>query len=70
GKEEGVILLDGLEYLIVENGFDTVLKFIKKITDIASMDEATFLVMVDPSSISEDELSVLRKEFDFVEDFS
>ncbi|MDG6220992.1 MAG: DUF835 domain-containing protein, partial [Candidatus Thermoplasmatota archaeon] len=69
GEEEAVVLLDGLEYLIVENGFEPVLRFIKKITDIASMDEATLLVLADPETISSDDLSVLKKEFDFVEDF-
>ncbi|GEM_PF-4465030 len=66
----GVVLIDGLEYLIIENGFEEVLKFIKKVTDICSMDEATLLVLLDPSSVERDQLTILKKEFDFIHDMT
>ncbi|GEM_PF-2933865 len=66
--ERGVLLLDGLEYLIVENGFENVSKFLKKSTDTCSVNSTTYLVHLDPSSLSEAELSIISKEFDHVED--
>jgi|GEM_PF-2380463 len=69
-KEKAVIMIDGLEYLVVENGFDNVLRFIKKINDISSVNGATLLMSVNPKSMSQDELSVLMKDFDVIEDLT
>jgi hypothetical protein len=63
-KKGGMILLDGLEYLIVENGLDNVLKFLKKTTDLSSIYECTLLVLVNPNSLKIGELVLLKKEFD------
>jgi hypothetical protein len=59
-----VILIDGLEYLIIENGFEKILKFVKKINDIASVNEATFIVALNPGSLPLDQATTLKKEFD------
>lgn len=69
-NERAVILLDGLEYLVVENGFEKVSKFIKKATDMVSVNAATFLVHVNPNSFASSELSILKKEFDNTEDLT
>jgi hypothetical protein len=68
--EGGVILLDGLEYLAVENGFEVSLKFIKKVNDLCSINDATLVVPITPLSLSQDQLSMLKKEFDRVEDLT
>ncbi len=68
--ENAVILIDGLEYLVVENGFDNVLRFIKKINDISSVNGATLIMSVNPKSMSQDELTVLMKDFDIIEDLT
>jgi hypothetical protein len=65
--EGGVILLDGLEYLAVENGFEVSLKFMKKVNDLCSINDATLVVPMTPLSLSPDQLSMLKKEFDRVE---
>ncbi len=62
----GAVLLDGLEYLVVENSFDRVLKFIKKVNDLASVHEVTLIVPVTTGSLGPDEMTLLRKEFDRV----
>ncbi len=64
----GVILLDGLEYLIVENGFERVSKFLKKTTDTCSLNGTTYMAHLNPSSMAESEISITKKEFDHVED--
>jgi ribosomal protein S27E len=63
----GVVMIDGLEYLVVENGFDRVLRFVKKINDLASVNDATIFVPLTPSSLGDDEFAMLRKEFDKVQ---
>lgn len=67
-NERAVIFLDGLEYLIVENSFENVSKFIKKTTDTCSLNATTYLVYVNPESLSKAELSILKNEFDHTED--
>jgi len=62
----GAVLLDGLEFLVVENSFDRVLKFIKKVNDLASVHEVTLIIPVTAGSFGSDELTLLRKEFDRV----
>ncbi len=62
----GAVLLDGLEYLVVENSFERVLKFIKKVNDLASVHEVTLIIPVTAGSLGSDELTLLRKEFDRV----
>lgn len=69
-SDGGVILLDGLEYLAVENGFDVSLKFVKKVNDLCSINDATLIVPLAPLSLAQDQLSMLKKEFDRVEDLS
>lgn len=65
--DRGVILIDGLEYLQVENDFEEVSKFIKKTTDTTSMNAMTLLVHVNPESFDTSRLSILKKEFDHSE---
>jgi hypothetical protein len=65
---KSVIILDGFEYLVVENGFDKVFKFIKKINDLSSVNNATLIVPIGTSSLEPDQLGTLKKEFDKVID--
>jgi len=63
----GAMVLDGIEYLVVENSFDRVLKFIKKVNDLASVHDATMFVPLTPNGLGPEEMTLLRKEFDKVE---
>jgi len=69
-RKGGAILLDGLEYLVVENGFDKTFKFIKRVNDLCSVHGATFMVPITPGALGQDELTVLKKEFDRVEELA
>lgn len=64
----GAMLLDGLEYVVVENGFDKTYKFIKRVNDLCSVHGMTFIVPITPGALGPDELTMLRKEFDRVEE--
>ncbi len=64
------LVLDGIEYLVVENSFDRVLKFIKKVNDLASVHDATMFVPVTPTGLGPEEMTLLRKEFDKVQALS
>ena len=62
-----IVLIDGIEYLVVEHGFDEVSRMLKKVTDVASMRDITLMVPVNPSSLTGEELNTLRATFDRVE---
>lgn len=65
-----VILIDGFGYLILENGIENVRKFIKKVNDKASMKGGTVLIPVNPSSLSQEVLISLARDFDSMEDMT
>ncbi len=68
GKDRGILLMEGLEYLVVENNFEEVTKFIKKVTDITSMNAVTLLVHVNPKAFSTNQITTFKKNFDNSED--
>ncbi len=59
-----VILLDGLEYLVMHNGFETTLRFLQALNDLIILNRATLIIPVDPSSFSVKQLSLLEKEME------
>ncbi len=65
-KSEGepVFLLDGMAYLSLENDYDKVRKFIKRINDMASMNDATIMVVINQNSFSKETLAMLERDFD------
>lgn len=63
----GVVLLDGIEYLVVENGFDKVFKFLKKVNDLSGPNELTLIVPMAPNSLEPESMTMVLKEFDRIE---
>lgn len=68
-KDRCIILIDGFEHLVMENGFDHVMKFTKKVNDMASMHNATIVVPINPESIDPQKMNVLKKEFDKIKNY-
>lgn len=63
-KETPIIFLDGLEYLVMHNGFETTLRFLQALNDLIILNKATLIIPVDPSSFSVKQLSLLEKEME------
>ncbi len=63
-SEGGIILLDGLEYLITNNSFLTVLRFVQSLRDQISINESILLLALNPSTLEASELNLLEKEVD------
>jgi len=62
--EKGVVVLDGLEYLISNNNFDAVLRFLRRLIDEVSESSAFFLLSVSPKTLREQELKILEREME------
>jgi len=61
---QGVVLLDGLEYLITNNNFLTVLRFVQSLRDQAAINNSIMLMVLNPSTLDANELNLLEKEVD------
>jgi hypothetical protein len=57
----GVIVLDGLEFLVTYNGLQPVLKFLATLRDMTLINRALLLVFVEEYAWNSKELSMLRR---------
>ncbi|MBX8636681.1 MAG: DUF835 domain-containing protein [Thermoplasmata archaeon] len=60
-NRRGIVLIDGLEYLISNNGFDAVLRFINKIEDMIITTGTTVVVSVDPRTLDAQHLALIER---------
>jgi Protein of unknown function (DUF835) len=63
-----VVLLDGLEYLITENGFGPVMKAVQLTNEEVAMTGSFLLVPVDPRTLETQQIGFLEREFSLPED--
>ncbi len=62
-KNEGaIILLDGIEYLLSQNEFRSVMKFIQKLNDLLEKYRAYLIITISPNSLEPTEMSTLERE--------
>jgi hypothetical protein len=62
-----VVLIDGLEYLVINNGFQQVLRFVEHINEQVMQSRSTVLIPVSPSAFSEKELALLERNVEVIE---
>ncbi len=60
---ESVVLLDGLEYLVMQTGFHTALHYIHQLKDVIVMNNSRLLIPLHKDTLSLKEYSILEKEF-------
>ncbi len=65
-RPKGSIMLDGLEYLVSNNSFDAVLKFVRRLVDTVSEGHHVFLISLGPATVKEQELRMLEREMEVV----
>jgi len=65
--KRGIILIDGLEYLISMNSFEGVIRFLRSIIDEISETECIFLLTISPKTLHESEIKTLEKEMEMLE---
>lgn len=66
GEFEKLVYLDGIEYLITENGFTSVFKFLSYLKDQAVINNTIVLVPLEPKSLGDKELNLLIREFEML----
>ena len=65
-REKGVVLMDGIEYLVTNNNFLTVLRLLQSIRDQVAINNAVLLLSVNPSTFEAHQLTLLEREVDQV----
>jgi len=58
----GAVMIDGLEYLIANNGFKAVLNFVQQVNETAVSRKCVLILPVSPSTMDQREFAQLEKE--------
>ncbi|MCU0852466.1 MAG: DUF835 domain-containing protein [Thermoplasmata archaeon] len=67
GNPRSVILLEGLEYVITQNDFEAVLRFVNHLHDFVLTHDCAVIVVIDPRVLSTRELALLERAAKIVE---
>ncbi len=62
----GAVMLDGIEYLVSNNSFDAVLKFVRRLLDAVSESRYVFLISLAPATLKDQELKTLEREMEVI----
>lgn len=61
-NEEAVILLDGLEYLMVHNDFQRVLKMVHGLNELTAINDARLIIPLNPVTLDKEKLAILKRD--------
>lgn len=56
------VLLEGLEYMISQNGFGSILRFLQKVNEKILLSDSVLLISANPAAMKEQEYRLLAKE--------
>jgi chromosomal replication initiator protein DnaA len=62
----GAVLLDGIEYLVSNNSFEAVLKFVRRLLDLVSESHYVLLISLSSATLKDQELKVLEREMEVI----
>lgn len=65
--DRAVVLIEGMEYLITQNDFETVLRFVNHLHDFVLVQDCAVLFVVDPRVLSTREIALLERSTKVVE---
>ncbi|MFO7618259.1 MAG: DnaA/Hda family protein [Thermoplasmata archaeon] len=63
---KSILLLDGLDYLISNNNFDSVLRFLRRLIDEVSESDAIFITSITPETLDQQALNILEREMEIL----
>lgn len=58
-----VLLISGLEYLVSQNNFGKVLKFVQLLSESAAVNDSVFLLPISPEALATRDVKMLEREF-------
>jgi len=66
-NKKSISLIDGLEYLVINNGFQQVLKFTELINEQVMQSESLILIPISQNAFSDKELALLERNVETIE---
>jgi archaellum biogenesis ATPase FlaH len=66
-RDKTVVLIEGAEYLITQNDFETVLRFVNHLHDFVLAHDCAIVVVIDPRVLSTREVALLERSAKVVE---
>lgn len=64
---KGAVMLDGIEYLISNNSFEAVLRFIRRLVDHISESQFLLLLSLSPKTMKDQEVRILEREMEVIQ---
>jgi len=64
--KDGIVLLDGVEYLITNNDFKKVVRVIEQINDSVMNYEGYLIMTLDPRAFDQKELAIIERYFELI----
>ncbi len=64
GGSKTIILLDGVEYLLVNNDFARLLKFVEYLNEIVMQKKSMLLIAIDQRALNEKEMALLERNME------
>lgn len=61
-NDNAAILLNGIEYLIIHNNFNSVLKFIQVIHELVAITNSILLLPIDPETFDKQNIKLIQRE--------
>ena len=66
--KNGIVLIEGMEYLVSQNNFRSILNLVQLINDKIMISDSRMLITLDPKTLDEKEVHLIMKEAsEFVE---
>jgi hypothetical protein len=66
-NEKAVVLLDGIEYIALQNTFESTLKFLQSLNDRIILSRATLIIPLNPAVLDKKQLSLLERELEILQ---
>jgi hypothetical protein len=66
-EKKGTVLIDGLEYLMIENGFNQSLIFIEHLNEFVMQNGGLVIIPVNPKAFNEKELALMERNLEVLE---
>ena len=62
--KDSVVIIEGLEYLVSQNNFDIVLKFIQALRDLVIVENSRLIIPLNKAAVTPKEIAQLEKELE------
>jgi len=62
--QKGMIVLDGVQYLVSSTNFEAVLRFLRSLIDEVSESDCIFAISLSPETMKQQEVSILEREME------